>query len=278
MTSRTACEAEANHLGGHAPIAPALYDAVVRHERFCHIRRRFAHHVYYWLVDLDDLPVFPVWLRAFAGFQARDHLGDPARSIRANVETYLANRGIDLAGGRVLMLAGARMVGHAFNPISVYWCYRPGGSLRCVIAEVHNTYSERACYLLEPDAAGRVTVDKDFYVSPFLAGHGQYRMRFSEPGESVSVTITLRQNGRTSFAATLRGRRQPASTSNLVRMLLRHPFESQRVSALIRRHGLALWMRRVPLQPRPEHVPESDVRDPVRARSHRRVRKGLAGR
>jgi DUF1365 family protein len=274
MTSRTACESEAGPTGAEAPVAPALYDAVVGHERFERIHRRFSHHVYYWLVDLDELPVLPVWLRGFAGFHARDHLGDPARSIRANVASYLANRGVDLAGGRVLMLANARVLGHVFNPISVYWCYRPEGQLRCVVAEVHNTYSERHCYLLEPDAAGRATVDKDFYVSPFLTGDGQYRMRFSAPGESLSVTIVLRQGSRTTFTATLRGQRRPAGTANVLRMLLRLPLVSQRVSALIRGHGIALWLRGVPLQPRPERVPEADVRDPQRSRPSRRASRG----
>ncbi len=265
----------AGRSGVHAPAAPALYDAVVRHDRFERIHRRFAHHVYYWLVDLDDLPVLPLWLRGFAEFRAGDHLGDPERSIRANVGVYLANRGIDLSGGRVLMLAGARMLGYVFNPISVYWCYTPSEELRCVIAEVHNTYSERHCYLLEPDPGGRVTVDKEFYVSPFLSSEGQYLMRFSEPGESLAITIVLRQGGRTTFSATLRGARQAASTLNVLRMLVRLPLESQRVSALIRGHGIALWLRRVPIQPRPERVPASDVRNPVPARLRSRARKGL---
>jgi DUF1365 family protein len=164
------------------------------------------------------------------------------------------------------MLANARMLGHVFNPISVYWCYAPGGELRCVIAEVHNTYHERHCYLLEPDAEGRATVDKEFYVSPFLTDEGHYHMRFSEPGESVSMTIVLRQGERTTFTATLRGRRQQASTANVLRMLLRLPLMSQRVSALIRRHGIALWVRRVPLQPRPGRTPEADVGAPAHKR------------
>jgi uncharacterized protein len=46
----------------------------------------------------------------------------------------------DLAGGLVLMLANARVLGYVFNPLSVYWCHRADGELECVIAEVHNTY------------------------------------------------------------------------------------------------------------------------------------------
>ena len=62
---------------------PALYDAEVRHVRHSALHRDFRHRVYLWLVDLDALPRLPVWLRPFARFAARDHLGDPHGSIRA---------------------------------------------------------------------------------------------------------------------------------------------------------------------------------------------------
>ncbi|MET1071098.1 MAG: DUF1365 domain-containing protein, partial [Umezawaea sp.] len=162
----------------------------------------------------------------------------------------LAERGVDLAGGRVLMLANARLLGHVFNPLSVYWCHRPDGSLACVVAEVHNTYGERHPYLLHTDPVGRAQVDKAFYVSPFLEMGGRYLMRLPEPGERLSVTIALRQDGRTPFTAGLHGTRTDATPANLARLLVRRPLMTLRVSALIRAHGIALWLRRLPIIPR----------------------------
>ena len=66
------------------------------------------------------------------------------------------------------MLTNARVLGHVFNPLTVYWCHHPDGTLACVVAEVHNTYGERHCYLLRTDAAGRARTAKEFYVSPFF--------------------------------------------------------------------------------------------------------------
>ena len=63
-------------------------------------------------------------------FRSADHLGDPRRTIKANVEKFLALNGIPLRdGGRVLMLANARVLGHVFNPLSVFWCYHGSGQL-----------------------------------------------------------------------------------------------------------------------------------------------------
>jgi uncharacterized protein len=154
-------------------VRAALYDATIRHVRRQALDRAFRHRVYLWLVDLDALPQLPRWLRPFARFRADDHLGDPDRSIRQNLDGWLATRGVDLRGGPVLMLAHARVLGHVVNPLTVYWCHRPDGQLECVVAEVHNTYRERHCYLLRPDAAGRAETAEGFYVSPFLAVNGR---------------------------------------------------------------------------------------------------------
>ncbi|MGH3495830.1 MAG: DUF1365 domain-containing protein, partial [Sciscionella sp.] len=227
------------------------------------LHRRFTNRVYTWLVDLDHLPQLPWWLRPLARFRAADHLGSAERSIRENVDVFLANRGIDLAGGRVVLLANAATLGYVFNPLSVYWCYLPTGELRCVLAEVHNTYGERHCYLLEPDEFGRVEVDKQFYVSPFFEVDGHYRMRFSEPGRSVSISVVLRRGGRTAFSASVRGVRGPAGTLDVLRAAMRRPLMSQRVTALIYRHGITLWLKHLPIMHRPVRVPDADVVSPM---------------
>jgi uncharacterized protein len=238
---------------------PALYDARVRHVRRQRLDRAFGHDVYLWLVDLDALPQVPRWLRPFARFQARDHLGDPRRTLRQNLDAWLAGQGVDLQGGQVLMLANARLLGYVFNPITVYWCHRPDGALECVVAEVHNTYGERHCYLLRPDATGRAETAKDFYVSPFLSVDGHYTMSLREPGDRLAISVTLRQHGVAALTATVVGTRRPATPTALARMLLRHPLVTQRTSALIRRHGIALWLRRLPVIPRPRHTPQEGV-------------------
>ncbi len=64
----------------------ALYDTTIRHTRRTPFKRSFTHRSHTWLVDLDHLPDHGVLGR----FEARDHLGEPDRSIRDNVEAFLA--------------------------------------------------------------------------------------------------------------------------------------------------------------------------------------------
>jgi len=241
-------------------LVPALYDVEIGHVRRTTPQRSFHHRGHLWLVDLDALPALPWWLAPFARFRAADHLGRPELSIRDNLTAWLAGRGVDLAGGRVLMLTQASVAGYVFNPITLYWCHDPHGEPVCVVAEVHNTYHERHCYLLRPDATGRAVVRKELYVSPFLDRDGDYLMRVPRPGPQLSISVVLRQHGDTTLAASLRGTRRAATHAEFAKLLVARPLMPQRVSALIRRHGIALWLRGVPVRPRTPHVDQEEVR------------------
>ena len=242
------------------PQLPALVVGQVTHRRPGPVRHDFGHRVYQWLVDLDSLPRQPWYLRAFAHFSSADHLGDARLPIKANIENYLALNRIRLGDrGRVLMLASARVLGHVFNPLSVFWCYDSDGILACVIAEVHNTYRERHAYLLRPDEAGISVTDKKFYVSPFFDVSGTYGLKFALTPDLVSATVTLRRQDALAFTATFQGRPELATHRALARRLLHQPLMPQRVSALIRMHGIWLWLRRLPIHPRPHHTRQQGV-------------------
>lgn len=225
----------------------ALYDVEVGHRRLEREDSSFTHRMYLWLVDLDDLPRLPFLVRPLAGFRSADHIGDPARTLRENIEAFLVAQGRARPAGRITMLAHARVLGYVFNPITLYWCHDADGALTDVVAEVHNTYGGRHHYLLDVDAQGRARVDKDFYVSPFFTVDGEYRMRVPEPDATLSATVVLRREGATAFVATLRGRRRPATIGGVLTAAARHPLVTLRVSAAIRRRGIALWARGIPL-------------------------------
>jgi DUF1365 family protein len=85
-------------------------------------------------------------------------------------------------------------------------------------------------------------------------------MTVPPPGERLAVTVGLHQDGRPALVASLRGDRRPCATRQLLRVLARYPAVTYRTAALIRRHGVALWLRRLPVVRRPAHVPQQGVR------------------
>ena len=242
------------------PALPALVAGRVAHARRTPLKHRFRYRVYQWLVDLDQLPQLPRWLRPFSTFSAADHIGDPASTIRTNIERFCAAEGVDVTGHRILMLANARVLGHTFDPLSVFWAIAPDGTLTCIVAEVHNTYGERHAYLLRTDDQGRSQVDKAFYVSPFFTVDGRYDLQFELTPDVVSSTVVLKQDGESVFSATFRGEPRPATPGRLARLLVSMPLVTHRTSLLIRMHGLWLWLRRLPVVPRQAHRTQEGAR------------------
>ena len=257
-----------------------LYECRITHARTVPLRNVFTYRTYLWLVDLDHLPRSRLPRsrlarsrlarsrlarsrlarpRRLARFQARDHLGDPRRGIRENLGHFLAAHGIDLDGGRVMMLAHARVLGYVFNPLTVYWCHRADGTLACVVAEVHNTYGQRHAYLLHTDDRGRAQVPKEFYVSPFYPVEGRYRMSLPEPDARLALSIVLGRPDGHSFAASVHGRGVPATARALIGAAVRHPLSTAAVSGRIRWQGVKLYLRGLRPVPRPAHLPQEGV-------------------
>ena len=102
--------------------------------------------------------------------------------------------------------------------------------------------------------------DKDFHVSPFFDVSGTYELRFTLRPDLVATTVTLRRDGAVAFAATFRGR--PGTRDGRRRWpgrLIRQPLMTQRVSALIRVHGIWLWLRGLPVRAHPHHIRQEGV-------------------
>src|SRR5580704_8754211 len=119
-----------------APDPAALYFGEVMHARLKPKRHRFSYRVMSLLIDLDRLSEADRMSRLFAvnraglyGFHEKDHGPRDGSSLRAWAQGCAAGHGIDLAGGRVLLLCYPRLLVFTFNPLSVYFCHRAAGEL-----------------------------------------------------------------------------------------------------------------------------------------------------
>jgi DUF1365 family protein len=233
----------------------------VQHRRTRPFTYEFGHGTTMWLVDAaDPNAAFPRWLRALASIRAEDHFSpDDARPLLTKVRGYLAAQEIGWSAARVLVLANARSLGYVFDPLTTYFCFDADGRLEGVLAEVHNTYGERHCYPLPLAGGASAQVDKEFYVSPFFTVEGRYDIRTRIAEDQVAVAISLTQNDAVVFTAAVHGDLEPATSRATLAAVARNPLPSQRVSALIRWHGIRLWLRRLPVVPRRRHVAPKGV-------------------
>jgi DUF1365 family protein len=218
-------------------VVPALYVADVAHSRRSPLVHRFRYRASYWLVDFDALVQPGGIARRCTGVRRRDHV---------DVRSFLKGEGIDPT--RVVMLTGAKALGYAFDPISIFWCYDEADVQCAVVAEVHNTYGERHAYLLDLGPDGEAEVEKAMYVSPFNNMEGAYRIRVSSPTATVSLRVSLEREGEEPFVATLHGSRRPLTVGSALLSMVRH--SSIRTRILIQWKALRLWRRGLAVQPR----------------------------
>ena len=241
-------------------LTSALYRTRITHLRRAPVHHYFEHHGYSWYVDIDRLPQLPRWLRPFARFDASDHLdGAPNDSLRQRIDAFLAERGIDLHGGRITALMQAKVLGYVFNPLTLYWCHDTQGVVRHIVAEVHNTYGGRHAYLLPPHDDHPAMVRKRLYVSPFNDVDGYYLVRAPLPDAELDVRISLHRNNQPAFVATMRGTRRSAGIGELLKLQIVAPLAPLMGALGIRVQGVTLWLRRVPVVPRPESTEKERV-------------------
>lgn len=243
---------------------PAIVRTTITHVRGAPLRNAFTYRSASWFVDLDHLPHLPAMLRPFARFRADDHFPEPATpdaTLRDRLSAHLRSSGVTPTDGPVTALLSPRVAGYVFNPLSIFWCHHADGSLAHVVAEVHNTYGERHSYVVTTDDAGDAVVPKEFYVSPFNDVSGTYRLRVPEPAADgrVFASITLERTGQPPFVATLAGHTQPATIRNVLALQAAAPLAPLVVAARIRRQGIALWLKRLPVVNRPEHSQHATI-------------------
>lgn len=237
-----------------------LVEGKVRHRRTSPFAYELEHDVYYAALELGELDEVARRHRLISRngrnvlvFRDSDHWEPAAVDLNATVRDHLRAEGFtDADAWSITLISNLRVAGYVFNPASFYLCRDAAGELRVVLVEVHNTHLERKVYTLRPEVRGNshvASMDKEHYVSPFIDMNARYTVRVRDQADRLMVVIDETENGAPLFQASMVLRRKPMTDRSLLRMLLRHPFMTQRTMGLIHWHALRLWRRGAKFHP-----------------------------
>ncbi len=249
--------------------APALYVGRVMHLRLRPRRHRLRYRVFSLLIDLDDLAgarpgagLFGLRLLSrnrfnLFGLREADYGDGSGAPLKEQVEAHLRAAGLEPDGGAVTLLTMPRLLGYAFNPLSVYFCHRRDGRLAAILYEVNNTFGQRHAYLaaVDPDAPPgapvRQSADKCFYVSPFMDMALTYGFRVLPPAERLVISIAVRDAEGLLLSAVHEARREPLTDRALLWASVACPLLTLKVIAAIHWEALLIWAKGIGLRPRP---------------------------
>jgi len=239
----------------------ALYTGAVTHQRMRPVKHRLRYSIFMMLVDLDELPSLSRRLFLFSharfnlfAFHDADHGAGAPGGLRRWIETQLESAGLPIEGGAIRVLCMPRILGHAFNPISAFFCYGLDGRLAAMLYEVNNTFGERHSYLMPVIGQARLIRQdcrKNFYVSPFMPMDMRYRFRVTRPGAQMSMAINASDSEGVMIATAFAGTRGALTDRALLAAFLTMPFLGLKVLAGIHFEAARLWWRGLKLLPRP---------------------------
>lgn len=255
-----------------------LYECHVMHARFSPKAHRLLYRIFLFAIDLDELELLTRRLAFFSvdranlySFRDRDYLptgeplhppprvgenapasSGPGAGLKARVVAFLAERGVDLRDGRVVLVTLPRIFGYGFNPVSFYFCFDRSGRPVASLAEVTNTFREVKPFFLGPetrdaaDGTFRLRLPKHFYVSPYSDVDVAFDFTLRPPGERLAVQIDDYVGAERTLTSTLTGPRRALTNARLAWFTVKYPLLTLRVIGLIHWHALRLWLKRVP--------------------------------
>ncbi len=215
-------------------------------------KNAFRYSIDYVLIDAEAAANGPALFARNAGnmmsLQDADHGGPPKQGRGAIWVRDILNTYDVPEPARIMLLAQPRLLGHVFNPVSFWLCYDSEDALRCVIAEVTNTFGDRHSYLCRHEDGRPITktetisAQKLMHVSPFQPIEGGYTFRFDIQQDQIGIWIDY-SRGNGGLIATLSGKRKPMTNRSIIHAALRRPFGSRRVLTLIHWQALKLWFK-----------------------------------
>ena len=245
-----------------------LYFGNVRHARYQPKKHKFNYRVFSALLDLDKLETEVSGLRSFSinrfnlfSFRYRDHGFNNDETPRKFVDHILAQIERQPAD-QVFLLCYPRMLGFAFNPLSVYYAL-VDGKIDTLIYEVRNTFGEDHVYVVpmaRDTTSGKATNEtpeahsreKKFHVSPFMDVEGEYHFSAPLPTNNIRLVIRETLDDKPLLIASFTGKQAKLSDQKLMFGFIAYPLMTVKILVGIHFEAARLFLKKLPFYSKPK--------------------------
>lgn len=248
-----------------------LYSGTLRHHRFSPVNHDFTYNVFYFYLDLDEVTSifrYPFILSynfpGILSFWRKDYFGEKSKDLKEEVKRIVRDKTGHELKGPIRLLANISYLGHCFNPVSFYYCFKENGvDLDYIVAEVTNTpWGEKYQHVVKPQGKTKetFTMKKDFHVSPFMPMGIDYTWVMNTPDEELCVYMQNRLTGQKDllFDSDLQLSRHPLNRKSLLKHFLRYPLMTMQTVAAIYFEALRLFLKKVPFLTHPDKIQPKD--------------------
>lgn len=237
-----------------------LYAGQVYHRRTRPSEHKLRYSVFSVLLDLEEIDHLDVSLWLFSrnrfnlySFHDRDFGEDSSEKLIDYVHRKLKGAGMNAMPAQILLSCYPRILGYAFNPLSLFYCLDDKGQCMAVLHEVHNTFGERHCYVLPVESTGETDpgwinqkTGKALFVSPFAHMGMHYDFRLNVPGERLVIVIRAADEQGVLITASYTARQRCLTSARLAGYLITYPLLTFKVFFGIHWEALKLWCKGVP--------------------------------
>jgi len=226
------------------------------HKRFSPKAHDFKYNIFYLMIDLDTLQNvnnysclsynrFNIW-SLFSKDYGNDNDGLNLKRFKDLRQEY------NIPNGKIYLITIPKFLGHSFNPVSFFFFYNEDQKLCAVLAEVHNTFKERHCYLLKHSDNRAIIntdimeADKVFHVSPFFPVSGHYAFHFADYDDHLKIKINYFNEKQEKMLATgLHASKKILRKYKPFSLAIRYPFISLVILFRIHYHAAHLWFKKI---------------------------------
>ena len=242
-------------------IDSCLYSCEVGHYRHTPKKYSFKNSFFWFGLKSSELnsnvirKVPLIGIEEFAPYKYshHDHLDYKKGSLLENAQHFLNENGVTKKIDDLTICTNLSFLGHVFNPINLILIQLDDGK-RCAIIEIGNTFGEIKPYLVPESSFEGCnfthTVQKFFYISPFIDHRNFMTFNYKESEEDFSLSIVDFEkqeddSKKIILTTEMKAIKQPLTTRNILFQTIKNPFNTLYVIFFIHFHAFFLWMKKI---------------------------------